>query len=181
MADEAAFQPWMLRSDWRTDRRQWLWVDLANRPEGVPIDPLPPVALIGTGPASYPQAPCVDLLVEEGFSLDQLAKAIERSPHAAATEAQLLRVGLRPELATFAARLTASPAAWFQLPEDGMGILPGFGGCVSVPRRVGRRRAALMMLSGKRIGGLTALQWRLVDALVNQPAPDADRTYQLGG
>ncbi len=78
-------------------------------------------------------------------------------------------VGSGLELAAFAGRLTASPNAWFQLPETSMGILPGFGGCVSIPRRIGRQRAAALMLSGKRINAKQALAWGLVDAIINEP------------
>ncbi len=74
-------------------------------------------------------------------------------------------VGAGLELAAYAVRLTAAPDAWFQLPELAMGILPGAGGCVSLTRRIGRQRAALMMLSGKRIPAKTALGWGLVDAI----------------
>lgn len=79
-------------------------------------------------------------------------------------------VGSGLELAAWARRLTASPAAWFQLPELAMGILPGAGGCVSLTRRIGRQRAALMILSGKRLSARQALGWGLVDALVDDPA-----------
>lgn len=81
-------------------------------------------------------------------------------------------VGSALEMAAFAGRITAAPSAWFQLPELAMGILPGAGGCVSVPRRIGRQRTALMILSGKRIDAATALRWGLVDAIMDQPAVD---------
>ena len=77
-------------------------------------------------------------------------------------------VGAGLELAAYAARIVATPGAWFQLPELGMGILPGAGGCVSLVRRIGRQRTALMILSGKRIGARQALGWGLVDALVDE-------------
>lgn len=76
-------------------------------------------------------------------------------------------VGAGLEMAAFARRIIASRSAWFQLPELAMGLIPGAGGCVSVPRRIGRQRAALMILSGRRIGARTALDWGLVDALVD--------------
>jgi enoyl-CoA hydratase/carnithine racemase len=76
------------------------------------------------------------------------------------------------EMAAFARHLSASPGAWFQLPETGMGILPGFGGCVSVPRRIGRQRATALMLSGKRINAQTALGWGLIDAIIDEPPAD---------
>jgi enoyl-CoA hydratase len=74
-------------------------------------------------------------------------------------------IGAGVELSAFAGRVTAAPTAWFQLPEIAMGLLPGEGGCVSVPRRVGRQRATLMILSGQRIDAETALRWGLIDAI----------------
>lgn len=74
-------------------------------------------------------------------------------------------VGAGLELAAWARRITASPSAWFQLPELAMGILPGAGGCVSLTRRIGRQRTALLILSGKRLGALQALDWGLVDEI----------------
>jgi enoyl-CoA hydratase len=74
-------------------------------------------------------------------------------------------VGAGLEMAAFAGRLTATPDAWFQLPELAMGLIPGAGGCVSVPRRIGRQRTTLMILSGRRINAATALRWGLIDAI----------------
>lgn len=79
-------------------------------------------------------------------------------------------VGAGLELAAYARRLTASAEAWFQLPELAMGILPGAGGCVSLTRRIGRQRTALMILSGRRFSARQALGWGLVDAIVDDPA-----------
>lgn len=78
-------------------------------------------------------------------------------------------VGAGLEIAAFAARFTASADAWFQLPEVSMGLIPGAGGCVSLPRRIGRQRAALLILSGRRINAATALRWGLIDAIEEQP------------
>jgi enoyl-CoA hydratase/carnithine racemase len=74
-------------------------------------------------------------------------------------------VGSGLELAAWAARFTAAPDAWFHLPELSMGILPGAGGCVSLTRRIGRQRAALLILSGKRLSAKQALGWGLVDQI----------------
>jgi enoyl-CoA hydratase len=74
-------------------------------------------------------------------------------------------IGAGLEIAAFAGRLTAEPGAWFQLPELSMGLIPGAGGCVSVPRRIGRQRATLMILSGRRINAQVAHRWGLVDAV----------------
>jgi enoyl-CoA hydratase len=79
-------------------------------------------------------------------------------------------VGAGLEMAAWARDFSAAPDAWFQLPELAMGILPGAGGCVSLSRRIGRQRTALLVLSGKRIGARTALAWGLVDRIVDEPA-----------
>jgi enoyl-CoA hydratase/carnithine racemase len=73
-------------------------------------------------------------------------------------------IGAGIEIAAFAGRVTASPEAFFELPEVGMGLIPGAGGTVSIPRRIGRWRAAWLMLTGRRVGAETALRWGLVDA-----------------
>lgn len=82
-------------------------------------------------------------------------------------------VGAGVEIAAFAGRLTATSDAWFQLPELAMGLIPGAGGCVSLPRRIGRQRAGLMILSGRRINATTALRWGLIDAIEDPPPQGA--------
>jgi enoyl-CoA hydratase len=74
-------------------------------------------------------------------------------------------IGAGLEMAAFASRFVATQDATFQLPEIGMGLIPGAGGCVSVPRRIGRQRATLLMLSGQSIDANTALSWKLIDAI----------------
>lgn len=74
-------------------------------------------------------------------------------------------VGAGVELPAFAARVVAHPDAFFQLPEVGMGLVPGAGGTVSIPRRIGRQRTAWMALTGERVDAATALSWNLVDEL----------------
>jgi hypothetical protein len=74
-------------------------------------------------------------------------------------------VGAGIELPAFAGRVLAEPDATFRLPEVGMGLVPGAGGTVSIPARVGRWRALHLALSGRPITAATALAWGLVDGL----------------
>ena len=74
-------------------------------------------------------------------------------------------IGAGAEIAAFAHRLTATPAAWFQLPELKYGLIPGAGGTASLPPRIGRHRTAWMALSMARLPARTALQWGLLDAI----------------
>ncbi len=75
-------------------------------------------------------------------------------------------IGAGIEMAAYAGRIAATPDAFFALPEVGMGLVPGAGGSVSVPRRIGRWRAAWLMLTGDRLPAATALRWGLVDEIV---------------
>jgi Enoyl-CoA hydratase/isomerase len=74
-------------------------------------------------------------------------------------------VGAGIELPAFARRVLATPDATFRLPEVGMGLIPGAGGTVSIPARIGRWRALHLALSGRSLDAPTALAWGLVDEL----------------
>jgi hypothetical protein len=74
-------------------------------------------------------------------------------------------VGAGIEVPAAAGRVTARPGTFFRLPEVSMGLIPGAGGTATIPRRVGRRRACYMAISGADIDLMTALSWRLVDAV----------------
>jgi hypothetical protein len=74
-------------------------------------------------------------------------------------------IGSGIEFPAFAGKLVAAPDSWFQLPELRYGLIPGAGGTVSIPRRIGRQRTAWLVLSGARIRAETALAWGLIDAI----------------
>jgi hypothetical protein len=74
-------------------------------------------------------------------------------------------VGSGIELPAFARRVLATPDTTIALPEIGFGLVPGAGGTVSLPRRIGRHRTALLALARRSIDAPTALAWGLVDEL----------------
>lgn len=76
-------------------------------------------------------------------------------------------VGAGIELAAFGQRVVASPDLTVWMPEVTMGLMPGAGGTVSLPRRIGRWRTAYLVLSASRIGADTALRWGLVDEIAS--------------
>jgi enoyl-CoA hydratase/carnithine racemase len=136
----------------------------------------PPVVLCGAGPA-----------FSAGGDLDEFGRAddvglahLVRTLRSAAALVQALGeratarlhgacVGAGIEVPAAAARVTAASGAVFRLPEVSMGLIPGAGGTASIPRRIGRHRAAYMAISGAEIDLATALAWGLVDA--EAPAP----------
>jgi hypothetical protein len=67
------------------------------------------------------------------------------------------------ELAAFAARVVAAPDTRIGLPELDLGLVPGAGGTVSIPARIGRRRFLELLVRGDTIDAATALDWGLVD------------------
>ncbi|HTZ91321.1 MAG TPA: enoyl-CoA hydratase/isomerase family protein [Streptosporangiaceae bacterium] len=74
-------------------------------------------------------------------------------------------LGAGAELPAFASRVVAAPGTRLGLPEVSLGLVPGAGGTVSLPRRVGRWRTAFLGLSGQQIAAEQALSWGLVDAV----------------
>jgi enoyl-CoA hydratase len=79
-------------------------------------------------------------------------------------------VGAGVEMAAFGRRVEATPDAFFQLPEIRYGLIPGSGGCVSIPRRIGRLRTAYLALSARRLDARAAHAWGLVDEVTQATA-----------
>jgi enoyl-CoA hydratase/carnithine racemase len=94
--------------------------------------------------------------------IDRMAAKVSVTAHGAC-------VGAGLEMAAYAGRVVAAEDAFFMLPEVRMGLVPGAGGSVSVPRRIGRWRAAWMMLTAERLPAATALRWGLVDQVTPDP------------
>ncbi|MXP19751.1 enoyl-CoA hydratase/isomerase family protein [Gordonia sp. HNM0687] len=74
-------------------------------------------------------------------------------------------VGAGIEIPAFAGRVVAAPDTVMRLPEVTMGLLPGAGGTVSIPRRIGRWRALHLFVIGAPISADEALAWGLVDVI----------------
>jgi enoyl-CoA hydratase/carnithine racemase len=70
------------------------------------------------------------------------------------------------ELAVCCDILIAGADVRLALPEVKLGVLPGSGGTIRVPRRVGEGRAKELMFTGNPIDAETALAWGLVNHVV---------------
>ena len=91
-----------------------------------------------------------------------------RKPVIAAVNGFALGGGL--ELALACHLRIASENARFGLPEVKLGIIPGYGGTVRLPRLVGRGRALQMILTGEMVSAEEALRFGLVNDVVPQAA-----------
>lgn len=79
-------------------------------------------------------------------------------------------LGAGIELPAFAARVAAAEDTKIGLPEIGLGLIPGAGGTVSLPRRAGRWRTAYLALAGDTLDAKQALAWGLIDEIRPQRA-----------
>lgn len=75
-------------------------------------------------------------------------------------------IGSGIEIPAAAAHRQARAGAFFQLPELTLGLIPGAGGTVTLPRLIGRHRTAWLALSGRKLPAATALRWGLIDAIL---------------
>ncbi len=73
--------------------------------------------------------------------------------------------------------LTHAPflAAQLGLPEVKLGLLPGGGGCVRLPRLIGLTAALPLLLTGATVTARKALKLGLVDCIV----PDVDQVLHV--
>ena len=83
-------------------------------------------------------------------------------------------IGAGVEMMAFCGRVQAHPDTRFRLPETRMGLMPGVGGTVSIPARIGRHRTLTWLLQDNTIDANTALDWGLIDSI--QPETDSGNT-----
>lgn len=90
-------------------------------------------------------------------------------PVVAAIDGAALGGGLETALACTYRIATDSPKTKLGLPEVNLGIIPGAGGTVRLPRLIGLRASLDLMLTGKQLDARRALKAGIVDEVV--PAP----------
>ncbi|MGW0181142.1 enoyl-CoA hydratase/isomerase family protein [Nocardia sp. NPDC003345] len=135
------------------------------------------ILLDGTGPSfcaggdldefgHTPDIVTAHLIRTRGGAARLLARIADR------TEARLHGhcVGAGIEIPALAGRVVAAPDTVFRLPEVAMGLIPGAGGTVSLPRRIGRWRALHLFITGVALGTERALVWGLIDEIADPAA-----------
>lgn len=138
--------------------------------------------LTGAGSKAFVAGADIAELAEQG-ALDGMARALQGQavfrkietlgkPVIAAVNGFALGGGC--ELAMCCHLRIASESAKFGQPEVKLGITPGYGGTVRLPRLVGRGRALELLLTGAMIDATEA--WRI--GLVNRVVPAAELLTQ---
>ncbi|WWC88988.1 uncharacterized protein L201_003904 [Kwoniella dendrophila CBS 6074] len=72
------------------------------------------------------------------------------------------------ELAMLCDILIATPKSTFGQPEITLGIIPGMGGSQRLTSLIGKQKAMDMVLTGRKIDGITAEKWGLVSRLTEE-------------
>ncbi|MCU1346278.1 MAG: echA8 9, partial [Acidimicrobiia bacterium] len=106
----------------------------------------------------------VRLTRSAGAFMAALAGRVETHLHGAA-------MGAGIEVPAFGGRVVARSDTRIALPELSLGLIPGAGGTVSLPRRIGRQRTAYLAMSGTVLDAATAFQWGLVDEIRDEELP----------
>lgn len=135
-------------------------------------------AILITGSGEKAFVAGADIKAFETMSTDAAAQFAEKGqalftrlekmqvPVIAAVNGFALGGGL--ELALACDFIFAAENAKFGLPECTLGLMPGFGGTVRLPRRVGVARAREMTFTGQMISAADALNYGLVNRVVPQ-------------
>jgi enoyl-CoA hydratase/carnithine racemase len=133
-------------------------------------DSIAAVHLAGTGPAfctggdldEFGSAP--DVVTAHLVRLDRsIARRVWAVRDKLAVHLHGACFGAGIEVPSFAGHVVARADTVIALPEVSMGLVPGAGGTVGLPRRIGRWRTAYLALTGAQLDAHTAAQWGLID------------------
>lgn len=111
---------------------------------------------------------CPELLEQELNEGKRILSYIENLPliTVAAIEGACFGAGL--EIALCCNYRLAAESALFSFPEVTLGLLPGFGGTIRLPKLIGHRAAKKLILSGDMITSAEALRLGLVDEMTGK-------------
>ncbi|MFZ0889531.1 MAG: enoyl-CoA hydratase-related protein, partial [Candidatus Binataceae bacterium] len=115
-------------------------------------------------------AAMAEMSAVEGLEFSRLGHRVMQTfedlsiPVIAAVNGFALGGGL--ELALACDLIIAGEKARFGQPEINLGLIPGFGGTQRLPHRIGHARACELIMTGEMIDAKTALELRLVNAVV---------------
>ncbi len=149
----------------------------------------PPVMVICSAKDSFCVGADVEMLVDAGDSdeLTQLSKSAQQImdtieglpfPTVAAIEGNCLGGGLELALACDFRVAADTDSTRLGLPEIQLGLIPGAGGTVRLPRQVGIEDGLDMILTGRRLRPEQARRKGLVDVVVH-PAILIDTAFEL--
>jgi enoyl-CoA hydratase len=132
------------------------------------------VILTGAGPKAFVAGADIGELADQGaaggraraLAGQQVFRRLERCGKPVIAAVNGFALGGGCELAMACHLRVASETAKFGQPEVKLGIAPGYGGTVRLPRLVGRGRALQLLLTGETIDAQEAMRIGLVNRVV---------------
>lgn len=135
------------------------------------------VVLLSAKPGNFIAGADIEMFTEvktaeEAQALSQMGQKLLNRwedlpfPTVAAVDGACLGGGCEVSLASSAIVMSDDPSARIGLPEVNLGIVPGTGGCVRLPRKVGLAGALDMILTGKMLNGERAFKSGLIDGFL---------------
>lgn len=132
------------------------------------------IVLTGAGERAFCAGADIDMIArfsgpeakEFAYKGQFVFRRIEMSPKPTVAAVNGLALGGGCELALACHLRVASERASFGFPEVTLGVIPGHGGTVRLPRLVGRGLALEMILSGARVDARRAYEIGLVNRVV---------------
>ena len=103
---------------------------------------------------------------QTGATLPDIQDALEGSPKPVIAALHGTALGGGFEVALMCHYRVAVPSAKVGLPAIKLGLMPGAGGTQRLPRLAGVENALNLILSGTPFGAKQALDWKVIDALV---------------
>jgi 3-hydroxyacyl-CoA dehydrogenase/enoyl-CoA hydratase/3-hydroxybutyryl-CoA epimerase len=116
---------------------------------------------------------------EEAYTISRMGqKLLDRwedlpFPTIVAINGTAMGGGCELSLASTAIVMSTDPAARIGLPEVNIGVVPGMGGCVRLPRKVGIATALDLILTGKTLPGDRAAKAGLAEACLAKESFDS--------
>jgi enoyl-CoA hydratase len=113
------------------------------------------------------------------FSFRHVFNRIEAFPKPVIGVISGFALGGGMELALVCDLLIADSTAKFGMPEINLGIFPGAGGTIRLPRVIGATRAKKMIFSGTPINAEQALQYGLINEIAEDALGEAKKTARM--
>jgi enoyl-CoA hydratase len=107
--------------------------------------------------------------------------ALESIPCPVVAVVQGAALGGGLELALACDLIVASRKGRFGLPETNLALIPGFGGCSRLARRIGVGRARELVLSGRSLSAEEGERHGLVTRLIDDPAALVEEATRFAG
>jgi enoyl-CoA hydratase/carnithine racemase len=120
------------------------------------------VVLTGTNSVFSAGNDLTDLSAEADAPVMRFLETVPRLTVPVVAAVNGLAIGIGVTLLLHCDLVYAEPSATFRTPFVDLGIVPEFGSTLLLPRMIGTRRAAELLLTGRTIDARTAAEWGLI-------------------